>query len=85
MPLYDFHCEACDNTFEAVTPPGASAPCPQCGAAEARRVWSAPATSRTPGLRGAAASRSNATRRAREERRQEGFAKKREERRQQGG
>ena len=84
MPLYDFRCEACDTAFEAVASPGATAPCPECGAPEARRVFSAPATFRTPGLRGAAAARSNATRRAREEKRQEGFAKKREQRRERG-
>jgi hypothetical protein len=36
------------------------------------------------GVRGAAARRSNAVRRAREEQRREGFAKQREQRRQQG-
>ena len=84
MPLYDFHCDACDEPFEAMVSPGATAPCPKCGAPETRRIYTPPATSRTPGMRGAAAQRSNDTRRAREEKRQEGFARSRERRKQEG-
>ena len=84
MPLYDFRCEACETAFEAAASPGDTAPCPKCGAPETRRIFSPPATSRTPGMRGAAAQRSDDTRRAREERRQAGFAKQREERKRLG-
>ena len=84
MPLYDFRCDACDHAFEEMTSPGDVAPCPECGAPEARRIFTPPATFRTPGKRGAAAQRSNATRRAREEQRQQGFAEKREQRKQEG-
>jgi putative FmdB family regulatory protein len=32
MPLYDFHCDACDKTFELLLKMTAPTPtCPQCG------------------------------------------------------
>ena len=59
-------------------------PCPACGAADPERLLGSFAGPFGVGLRGAAARRSNAVRAAREERRQEGFAKQREERRERG-
>ena len=85
MPLYDFHCRTCGERFEARTAVDAVAPCPACGAAGTERVVSSSAGPFTVGLRGDAARRSNAARRAREEQRQAGFARQREERRQQDG
>ncbi len=70
MPLYDFACDACGAAFETVAAPGAPAPCPACGAG-ARRVFGPIAPPARVGLRGRAAARSDATRRAREERRRE--------------
>ncbi|HET9073795.1 MAG TPA: zinc ribbon domain-containing protein [Solirubrobacteraceae bacterium] len=72
MPLYDFSCRACGEHYEgraAMDGPGPA--CPACGAPEPERLISGFATSRSPGLRGAAAARSNANRRAREEQRAE--------------
>src|SRR5205085_6241493 len=84
VPLYDYRCRACGEGFEALAPVGASADCPRCGAPGAARVFTPFAGPFTVGLRGAAARRSNANRKAREEQRQEGFAKQREERKQGG-
>jgi putative FmdB family regulatory protein len=71
VPLYDFECEVCGERFEAMAPAGGLAPCPSCGAAEVRRVYSAFSGPFTVGLRGVAAKRSNAQRAAREEQRRE--------------
>jgi putative FmdB family regulatory protein len=72
MPLYDFACEACGHEFEADAAPGATATCPSCGAGGARRLWRPIAAPAKVGLRGYAARKSDATRRAREERRRGG-------------
>jgi putative FmdB family regulatory protein len=80
MPLYDFACAQCRNRFEARTgfdEPGPA--CPACGSDESERLISGFATSRSPGLRGLAAQRSNDTRRVREQQR----AERREQRRNQ--
>jgi putative FmdB family regulatory protein len=82
MPVYDFECPACGERFEALVAVGASAPCPACGASEATRRLSPFAGPFKLGLRGAAARRSDAARRVREQQRREGFARQREERRQ---
>jgi putative FmdB family regulatory protein len=78
MPLYDFKCVACGTQFEAHMPYGQLPSCPSCAAPDAERVLSSFAGPFTIGLRGAAARRSNAVRRAREEQRGE----RREQRRQ---
>ena len=69
MPLYDFACEACDTEFEARADPGATAPCPECGGSETRRLFRPIAAPARIGLRGDAAKRSDAARAAREARR----------------
>ncbi len=79
MPLYDFRCRSCGEEFEDRVPASVVPPCPACGAADAERVLSAFAGPFTVGLRGAAARRSNATRRVREEQRAERRAKRREQ------
>jgi putative FmdB family regulatory protein len=84
MPLYDFRCRGCGAEFEEYVPAGTLAPCPHCGAQGPERVLSGFAGPFKVGLRGVAAKRSNDTRRAREQRRQEGFARQREERKQRG-
>ena len=83
MPLYDFRCRACDTRFEARAPHDELPPCPACGSADTERVPSAFAGPFSVAMRGAAARRSNATRRVREEQRQERKAL-REERRKRG-
>jgi putative FmdB family regulatory protein len=75
MPLYDFRCDACAGEFEALAAPGAGAPCPACGSS-ARRLFRPIAPPARIGLRGAAAARSDATRRAREEQRAERRARR---------
>lgn len=44
MPMYEYHCESCDNAFTELRPMSehrAPQPCPRCGA-EARRVVGTP-------------------------------------------
>lgn len=84
MPLYDFRCRACQQPFEEYVPAGTLPPCPHCGAPEPERVLTGFSGPHKIGLRGGAAKRSDATRRAREENRQAGFARDREQRRQRG-
>lgn len=84
MPVYDFACPSCGERFEALVGVGMSAPCPACGAPETRRLLNSFAGPFKLGVRGAAARRSDATRKVREEQRREGFARQREERRQKG-
>ena len=84
MPLYDFRCRACQTEFERHVPPETLPPCPACGALDPERVLTGFAGPLKIGLRGGEAKRSNERRAAREQRRQEGFARQREERRQRG-
>jgi putative FmdB family regulatory protein len=75
MPLYDFRCRACGESFEARVPHSQTPPCPLCGA-ETERLLSVFAGPFTVGLRGYAARRSNAARAAREELRRERRARR---------
>ncbi|MBV9310249.1 MAG: hypothetical protein JOZ73_05430, partial [Solirubrobacterales bacterium] len=74
-------CKGCGEEFEAQTPAGGRAPCPACGSEDVERRFTAFAGPFTVGLRGAAARRSDASRRVREEQRRE----RREQRRQTDG
>ena len=41
MPIYEFRCESCGESFEElVAGEGAAPPCPACGTADAERVLS---------------------------------------------
>lgn len=71
MPLFDFECRRCGAHFEALVSGDEQSKCPQCESRECRRLFSPFAGPFRLGLRGAAARRSNATRRAREEQRRE--------------
>jgi putative FmdB family regulatory protein len=71
MPLYDFECERCGEPFEAMTSAGTTAPCPACGAAETKRLFTPFSGPFTVGMRGYAAKQSNAQRATREEQRRE--------------
>jgi putative FmdB family regulatory protein len=71
MPLYDYVCRTCEERFEARSDPDQPVNCPECGAPEAQRRPSGFAGPFTVGLRGAAAKKSNAQRRVREELRRE--------------
>jgi putative FmdB family regulatory protein len=85
MPRYDFRCLACGVEFEALVGFSEQPACAGCGAADLQRLFSPIAGPMKTGLRGSDAQRSNATRRAREELRQEGFRHQRERRAQEKG
>jgi len=41
MPVFEFDCEQCGSRFEELMDSGAAAPtCPECGASDARRLFS---------------------------------------------
>jgi putative FmdB family regulatory protein len=80
MPLYDFCCHACDERFEARVPYSDLPRCPSCGSGETERSLSRFAGPFTVAPRGTAARRSDATRKAREEQRQERRANRTETR-----
>jgi putative FmdB family regulatory protein len=84
VPLYDFHCLSCDERFEEFASPGERAPCPACGSSDVERVYQAFAGPFTIAPRGAAARRSNAQRRVREELRSERMAERRAQRKEGG-
>ena len=71
MPIYEFECQACGNAFDELARTDELPPCPECGAAEPRRLLSQVAPSPRIGLSGADARRSDATRKAREARKRE--------------
>jgi putative FmdB family regulatory protein len=80
MPRYDFRCLECGVEFEALVGFSERPDCVSCGAADLQRLFSPIAGPMTIGLRGGDARRSNATRRVREELRQEGFRHQRDQR-----
>lgn len=45
MPIFDYRCEACGHTFDVLQKLGADplTDCPECGAAELKKMVSAPA------------------------------------------
>jgi putative FmdB family regulatory protein len=48
MPLYEFHCEPCDQTFETlIRVAGDQARCPLCGNVEVSKQFSVPAAAHT--------------------------------------
>lgn len=78
VPIYEFSCESCGTVFEELARGDELPVCPSCGAGEPRRLLSQVAPVPRVGLRGAAARRSDATRRAREERKREERAARRQ-------
>jgi putative FmdB family regulatory protein len=82
MPIYEFDCRQCGARFEELVPAGGTAPCPQCRSSEISRRFSPISEPRVPvGLHGKAAADSNARRKEREAKRQEGFRENRKRRR----
>ncbi len=71
VPIYDFRCDSCGSEFEELVRAEETPDCPSCGAPEPSRVLSQVSPPAKIGLRGAAARRSDAARRAREERKRE--------------
>lgn len=46
MPLYEYHCDACDSTFEKIQQKYSDPPvdvCPKCGKGPVRKLISSPA------------------------------------------
>jgi putative FmdB family regulatory protein len=81
VPIYEFECAKCGTRFEELVRAGESAPCPECGASEVERRFSPIGEGRVPvGLHGKAAAESNARRKEREAKRQEGFREDRKRR-----
>ena len=78
MPLFEYECQTCGTRFEELVMNGDTPPCPACGAADPQRLYSNVSPPPRMGLRGLAARRSNAVRRAREEQRQERRAQRRD-------
>jgi putative FmdB family regulatory protein len=81
VPIYEFECEQCGARFEELVKAGQTAPCPQCKSSDVKRRFSPIGEPRVPvGLHGKAAAESNAKRKEREARRQEGFREDRKRR-----
>ena len=48
MPLYEYHCEPCDHSFETlIRSAGDVAHCPRCGNVEVDKQFSVPAAAHT--------------------------------------
>ena len=54
MPLYDFHCRACQHRFEALVRPGGTPACPACQSTDLERQLSTFAVSSAERTRQAA-------------------------------
>ena len=59
MPMFDFACQGCNNTFELLVRSGDTVRCPACGSETVEKLLSLPAlkTSSTRGLAMQAAKR----------------------------
>jgi putative FmdB family regulatory protein len=80
MPIYEFECEECGVRFEELVAAGATEiPCPECGAAQTRRLISAVSPpGRQP--RGAAVRSNESQRREREAARKDRIVESRQKR-----
>ncbi|MGP0068450.1 MAG: FmdB family zinc ribbon protein [Isosphaeraceae bacterium] len=53
MPIYEYHCEPCEHTFETLIRSNSDvARCPRCGNIEVAKQFSVPAAAHTGGARG---------------------------------
>ncbi len=43
MPIFEYHCRACEHDFELLVLKGTSPACPKCQSAELERLMSIPA------------------------------------------
>jgi len=43
MPIFDFHCKACNHTYEQLVRSSTVLVCPACGGADVKKQVSAPA------------------------------------------
>ncbi len=54
MPLYEYHCEPCDHTFETLVRSDRDVPrCPRCGSVDVAKEFSVPAAAQSGSPRGA--------------------------------
>jgi putative FmdB family regulatory protein len=52
MPIYEYHCEPCDHTFETLIRGSETiAHCPECGGVEVAKLLSVPAAAQTGNTR----------------------------------
>lgn len=49
MPLYEYQCQKCEHTFEALVFNGEAVECPECQAEKVERLLSVPAKPRESG------------------------------------
>ncbi len=49
MPLYEYSCKKCDNSFEALVFSGDEVECPECHSQRVERLLSVPAKPQTGG------------------------------------
>jgi putative FmdB family regulatory protein len=68
VPIYEFACGRCGESFEELTSAGETPRCPKCSGSDVRRVFSTVSPTPRLGLRGGDARRSEAKRMARRER-----------------
>ena len=47
MPLYEYSCQRCEHTFEALVLNGEAVSCPECNGRKLERLLSVPAKPRT--------------------------------------
>lgn len=48
MPIYEYHCQPCDHTFETLIRSQSDVPhCPRCGSIELTKQFSVPAAAQT--------------------------------------
>ncbi|SIO33059.1 putative regulatory protein, FmdB family [Singulisphaera sp. GP187] len=53
MPIYEYHCEPCDHTFETLVRGQGDTPhCPQCGGIDLHKQFSVPASAQAGGRPG---------------------------------
>jgi putative FmdB family regulatory protein len=50
MPIYEYHCEPCEHSFETlIRGNGDAAHCPKCGSIDVAKQFSVPASAQTNG------------------------------------
>lgn len=50
MPIYEYHCEPCESTFETLVRSERDVPkCPSCGSIEVEKQFSVPAAAKVNG------------------------------------
>ncbi len=50
MPLYDFHCDKCNKTFELLTKASSTPVCPECGGVIEKQISRIAPAGKTAGI-----------------------------------